>query len=222
MPELAPTSAVQDYLKAIYQLGGASSDVPTSDLAERLEVSPPSVSGMLKRLHDQGLVSHRPYRGVRLTRKGAREAVEMIRHHRLLELYLSQVVGMPLDKVHDEADALEHVISEDLESRLDELLGFPTEDPHGHPIPTASLELDEAALPTLAEAGVGTFVVRRISDRDPELVRYLDSLGVRPGARVKVREAVPYGGGVVVDLGGNAQVIGEDAAEAISVSGGEA
>src|SRR5919108_3953658 len=160
MPE---TTAVQDYLKAIYQLGGSRNDVPTSALARLLEVTPASVSGMLKRLHELGFVAHRPYRGVRLTRRGAREAVEVIRHHRLLELYLSKVVGMPWDKVHAEADALEHVISEDLESRLDELLGYPTEDPHGHPIPTVALELLEYDLPSLADAAPGSrCVVRRV------------------------------------------------------------
>ena len=106
---------------------------------------------MLRRLDEMDYVSHRPYRGVRLTKRGTREAVEMIRHHRLLELYLAEVVGMPWDKVHAEADALEHHISEELESRLDELLGYPTEDPHGHPIPTPGLELDENVYPTLAQ-----------------------------------------------------------------------
>ncbi len=146
---MAETTAVQDYLKAIYQLGGSRSEVPTSALADRLGVKAPSVSGMLRRLDEMGYASHRPYRGVRLTKRGTREAVEMIRHHRLLELYLAEVVGMPWDKVHAEADALEHHISEELESRLDELLGYPTEDPHGHPIPTAGLELDEDVYPTL-------------------------------------------------------------------------
>ncbi|MEX2394966.1 MAG: metal-dependent transcriptional regulator, partial [Actinomycetota bacterium] len=117
--ELEPTTAVQDYLKAIYQLGGGGGrGVSTSDVADRLGVSPASVSGMLRRLDEQGLVSHKRYQGVRLTKRGAREAVEMIRHHRLLETYLANVVGMPLDRVHAEADALEHVISEELESRL--------------------------------------------------------------------------------------------------------
>src|SRR5919109_2328655 len=175
MPE---TTAVQDYLKAIYHLGGSRSDVPTSALARMLGVTQASVSGMMRRLHDLGYVAHRPYKGVRLTRRGAREAVEVIRHHRLLELYLSKVVGMPWDKVHAEADALEHVISEDLESRLDELLGFPTEDPHGHPIPTVALDLDEAHHPDLSSVEPGAYTVRRLSDRDGDLLRHLDTLGM--------------------------------------------
>ena len=219
MPNLAPTTtAVQDYLKAIYQLGGVRAGVPTSALAERLDVSPASVSGMLKRLHEQGLVSHKRYQGVKLTRRGAREAVEMIRHHRLLELYLAKVVGMPWDKVHAEADALEHVISEDLESRLDELLGYPTEDPHGHPIPTASLDLDEGDHPSLGDVEPGEYVVRSVEDRDAELLRHLDGLGLRPGARVLVEERIPYRGGVRVCVGTTEHVVGSDAAYAVEVT----
>jgi DtxR family Mn-dependent transcriptional regulator len=221
MPNLSPTTtAVQDYLKAIYQLGGARSHVPTSAVAERLSVSAASVSGMLRRLHEQGLASHTRYQGVKLTRRGTREAVEMIRHHRLLELYLTQVVGMPLEKVHAEADALEHVISEDLESRLDELLGYPTVDPHGHPIPSASLDLDESDHPTLADVGEGTYVVRTIADRDPQLLVFLDRLGLRPGARVVVSEVVAYRGGVRVLIDGNEHIVGPDAARAVNVTAG--
>lgn len=213
------STAVQDYLKAIYQLGGSRNDVPTSALARVLEVTPASVSGMLRRLHDLGFVSHRRYRGVRLTRRGAREAVEMIRHHRLLELYLSKVVGMPWDKVHAEADALEHVISEELESRLDELLGYPTEDPHGHPIPTAGLQLAEERYPTLGEVPPGVrCVVRRVSDRDAELLRHLDGLGLRPGVLVEVVETIPFGGGVRARVDGRELVIGAEAAAAVHVS----
>jgi DtxR family Mn-dependent transcriptional regulator len=222
MPNLSPTSAVQDYLKAIYQLGGHRRGVPNSALAERLEISPASVSGMLRRLDEQGLVSHKLYQGVRLTRRGTRQAVETIRHHRLLELYLAEVVGMPWDKVHAEADALEHVISEDLEARLDELLGYPTEDPHGHPIPSAGLEFDERIYPTLGEVDPGRYVVRRVDDRDPELLRHLDGMGLRPGARVVVEDRVPYRGGVRVRVGGEQHVVGSDAADAVDVTEGDA
>jgi DtxR family Mn-dependent transcriptional regulator len=217
MPQLSTTPAVQDYLKAIYQLGGSRTDVPTSGVADRLGVSAASVSGMLRKLHDQGLADHTPYQGVRLTVRGTREAVEMIRHHRLLELYLTEVIGMPLDKVHAEADALEHVISEDLESRLDELLGYPTVDPHGHPIPTSSLELDESDDPTLGAVGPGRYVVATIGDRDADLLRYLDGLGIHPGAAVVVIEVIAYRGGVRVSIAGAEHVIGIDAAEAVRV-----
>lgn len=211
------TIAVQDYLKAIYQLGGGRSYVPTSSVAERLDVTPASVSGMLRRLDELGLVSHRPYRGVRLTRKGSRDAVEMIRHHRLLELYLSRVVGMPWDKVHAEADALEHVISEDLESRLDELLGYPTEDPHGHPIPTARLTLTEESYPSLSEVAAGRYMVRRVGDRDADVLRHLDELGLRPGSVVEVVEEIPFGGGVRVRVDGREEIVGSRAAALIEV-----
>ena len=218
MPNLSHTPAVQDYLKAIHQLGGSRGGVSTSAVAERLEVSPASVSGMLKRLHEQGLVSHKRYQGVKLTRRGTREAIEMIRHHRLIELYLAKVVGMPWDKVHEEADALEHVISEDLESRLDELLGYPTEDPHGHPIPTAALDLDEGDYPSLAAVDPGEYVVRRVEDRDADLLRHLDGLGLRPGARVLVEERIPYRGGVRICVGSSEHIVGPDAAGAVGVA----
>ena len=218
MPNTVFTIAVQDYLKAIYQLGGSRADVATSDLANRLGLTAGSVSAMLRRLDEQGFVSHAKYRGVRLTKRGARQAVEMIRHHRLLELYLAKVVGMPWDKVHAEADALEHVISEDLESRLDELLGFPTEDPHGHPIPSAALHLEEDDYPALSETAAGMrYVVRRVSDRDPELLRHLAGLGLSPGVRLTVREVVPFGGGVRVSIKGTEHVVGLEAAHAIAV-----
>jgi DtxR family Mn-dependent transcriptional regulator len=217
MPKLS-TIAEQDYLKAIYQLGGATSDVATSDLAERLALTAGSVSAMLRKLDEQGFVSHERYRGVRLTERGAREAVEMIRHHRLLELYLSKVVGMPWDKVHAEADALEHVISEDLESRLDELLGFPTHDPHGHPIPSAALDLVEDDLPALSETAAGMRgVVRRVSDRNADLLRHLAEIGLAPGVRFTVIEVIPFSGGVRVRIKGTERVIGLEAAHAVGV-----
>lgn len=216
MPE---TTAVQDYLKAVYQLGGSRTDVPTTAVARLLEVTPASVSGMMRRLADLGFVAHRPYKGVRLTRRGTREAVEVIRHHRLLELYLSKVVGMPWDKVHAEADALEHVISEDLESRLDALLGYPTEDPHGHPIPTAGLVLAEDRYPSLGEARSGErYVVRRVSDHSPDLLRHLDEVGLRPGVVVEIVESIPFGGGVRARIEDSEHVLGAEAAAAVHVS----
>jgi DtxR family Mn-dependent transcriptional regulator len=215
---MSETSAVQDYLKAIYQLGGASAPVPTTDLAVRLGVRPASVSGMVRRLDELGLASYTKYRGTRLTRRGVRAAVEMIRHHRLLELYLARIVGMPWDKVHAEADTLEHHISEDLESRLDELLGYPTTDPHGDPIPTRDLVLEQTDYITLSSVDPGgRVVVRRVSDRSPELLRHLDDLGMRPGAKLRVLGAVPFGGGVRVRVKGADRVLGADGADAVFV-----
>jgi DtxR family Mn-dependent transcriptional regulator len=215
---VSETTAVQDYLRAIYQLGGSSHDVSTSGLAERLGVRPASVSGMLRRLDELGLASHAPYKGVRLTRRGTRAAVEMIRHHRLLETYLAEVVGMPWDKVHAEADALEHVISEDLESRLDELLGHPTEDPHGDPIPSATLTFQEPRFPTLDSLHRGDrCVIRRVSDASADLLRHLADIGVRPGAKLTVLEVIPFGGGVRVRVKGAEHVLGSQAAAALFV-----
>ncbi len=181
MPVLNPTSAAtQDYVKAIYSLERRhDAAVTTTALAERLGVTAGSASAMMRRLADHGLAEVEPYRGIRLSPDGRRMALEMLRHHRLLELYLSQELGMPWDKVHAEAERLEHVISEDLEALIAAKLGNPTVDPHGDPIPTVDLVIDER--PTLslndAEAGAhGCFV--RVSDQDPEMLRYLDGLGI--------------------------------------------
>lgn len=211
------TVAVQDYLKAIYQLGGAERPVSTSDVADRLGVRAPSVSAMLRRLVSMGLVTHARYQGARLTAKGVRNAVEVIRHHRLLELYLAKVVGVPWDRVHAEAEVLEHVLSEDLESRIDELLGHPTEDCHGDPIPTRDLVLPPTRYQPLHEAGVGTWVVRRVSDSSPDLLRHLAALGLRPGTEIAVDEVVPYGGGVRFRLDDDERIVGIDAARAVFV-----
>ena len=151
----------------------------TNDLAERLGVTPASVSAMLKKLAERGLVEHVPYRGVLLTAEGERVALEVLRHHRLLELYLAEHLGVPWDRVHEEAEALEHVISEDLEARIAAKLGDPTHDPHGDPIPSADLQIDEGdarALESLEPGDRGRFV--RVSDTDPEMLRYLDERGV--------------------------------------------
>lgn len=213
------STAVQDYVKAIYQLGGGDGPIQTSELASRLGVTPASVSAMLRRLHERGLAVHERYQGVQLTAAGTRTAVELIRHHRLLETYLAQVVGLPLDKVHGEAEVLEHVLSEELESRLDELLGYPTQDPHGHPIPSADLILEKAEFPALDDVEPGTrAVVRSVSDRRPDLLRHLAGLGIRPGAAVTVVEVVPFGGGVRLKVGTRTHVLGTEAAQAVSVS----
>src|SRR5690606_14785424 len=170
------TSAVEDYAKAIYALerrseGGA---VTTTALAERLGVTAASASNMVKKLDGLGLVRHVPYRGVQLTPKGAKVALEVIRHHRLLELYLAEKLGVPWDRVHDEAEVLEHVLSEELEELIAAKLGHPTHDPHGDPTPTAELEIDDIAHPTLQELEPGDCgVFMRVSDADPSMLRYL-------------------------------------------------
>src|SRR5436189_383525 len=168
--------AVEDYTKAIYALQerGDGCAVTTNALAERLGVTPASASAMVKKLAGMGLVSHVRYRGVQLTAKGSAIALEVIRHHRLLEAYLSESLGVPWDRVHDEAEVLEHVLSEELEDLIAAKLGNPTHDPHGDPIPTRDGRIEERAtraLDSLESGQRGTFV--RVSDSDPEMLRYL-------------------------------------------------
>jgi DtxR family transcriptional regulator, Mn-dependent transcriptional regulator len=197
---------VQDYAKAVYALevrGGEA--VSTTDLAERLGVTPGSVSGMVRKLAELGLVEHERYRGVRLTDQGRRVALEVLRHHRLIELFLAEELGMPWDRVHAEAEVLEHVISEDLEQLIAAKLGDPTLDPHGDPIPSAELELREREtypLDSLREGDSGVFV--RVSDSDPEMLRYLSERGISPGERLEVLECQPFGGPLLVSFAGDA------------------
>ena len=175
--------AIEDYAKAIYALELRDGEpVSTNALAERLGVTPASASGMVKRLGELGLVEHQPYRGVSLTDDGRRVALEVMRHHRLLELYLVQSLGVPWDRVHEEAEVLEHVLSEELEELIAAKLGDPTHDPHGDPIPTRELTIEEGATQSLQslDAGAGgTFA--RVSDSDPEMLRFLAERGIAPG-----------------------------------------
>ncbi len=211
--------AVEDYSKAIFSLESRSDEpVSTNALAERLEITPGSVSAMLKKLDELGLITHVPYRGVRLTADGRRLALEVIRHHRLIESFLADTLGMPWDRVHAEAEVLEHVISEDLEELIAAKLGHPTVDPHGDPIPSAELELAEPAtrsLESLAPGDRGVFV--RVSDADPEMLRYLAGRRISPGDRFEVRERQPFGGPVFVLFGGREHAIGGQLAGAMRV-----
>jgi DtxR family transcriptional regulator, Mn-dependent transcriptional regulator len=201
--EVTRSAAVEDYCKAIFTLESrAEEPVATNALAERLGLTPGSVSAMLKRLGELGLIEHHPYRGVRLTDDGRRVALEVIRHHRLLELFLAESLQMPWDRVHAEAEVLEHVISEELEQLIAEALGHPTIDPHGDPIPSAELELHELEtfpLERLQQDDGGVFV--RVSDADPEMLRYLSEHGIAPGDRLYVRERQPFGGPLLVAFG---------------------
>jgi DtxR family Mn-dependent transcriptional regulator len=217
--------AVEDYCKAIFTLESRGDEpVATNPLAERLGITPGSVSAMLKRLGELGLIEHLPYRGVRLTVDGRKVALEVIRHHRLIELFLAEALEMPWDRVHDEAEVLEHVISEELEQLIAAKLGDPTLDPHGDPIPSAALELHELEthpLELLAEGEEGVFV--RVSDADPEMLRYLSDRGISPGDRLLVRERQPFGGPLLVsfDDGRSEQAIGGRLARAMRVQLGE-
>ncbi len=214
------SSAVEDYAKAIYALQQreAGGPVSTNAIAQRLGVTPASASGMVKRLCELGLVEHRPYHGVSLTEHGRRVALEVIRHHRLLELYLVESLGVPWDRVHAEAEVLEHVLSEDLEELIAAKLGNPTHDPHGDPIPTRELTIEEG--PTLSlqalECGDrGTFV--RVSDSDPAMLRFLSDRGIAPGDIFDVVEKQPFDGPLFVRFGTETHVLGGALARAMRV-----
>jgi len=217
--ELLRTPAVEDYTKAIFALESRSDEpVSTNALAERLGITPGSVSAMLKKLDELGLIVHVPYKGVRLTGDGRRVALEVIRHHRLLESYLADALGMPWDRVHAEAEVLEHVLSDDLEELIAAKLGHPTVDPHGDPIPNAELELEEPStrrMDSLAPGDEGTFV--RVSDSDPEMLRYLADRGISPGERFAVRDRQPFGGPLFVRFGDCEHAIGGRLAGAMRV-----
>ena len=204
------SNAIQDYAKAIWTLAQRSEEpVSTSALAERLHVSPASASAMVKRLESLGLATREPYHGVELTEAGERVALEVVRHHRLLELYLARALGMPWDRVHAEAEVLEHAISDELSERIAAALGNPTHDPHGDPIPTADGMIEEApttALAELAPGDAGTFV--RVSDADPEMLRYLSARGILPGDDFEVVRKEPFDGPLSVRFGADVHVLG--------------
>jgi DtxR family Mn-dependent transcriptional regulator len=212
--------AIQDYLKEIYKIQASGERATTTAIARRMGVAPSSVTSMLKKLAALGLVEHAPYRGVELSEAGSKIALEVIRHHRLLEQYLAETLGLGIDAVHAEADRLEHVISEELEERIDEQLGYPTHDPHGDPIPDAGLNLDRTSLRSLEALAPGEqATVRRIPDGDAELLRYLAELTLVPGRRVTMRRSEPFGGPVTVDVDGSEHAISRELAGRIGVSG---
>jgi DtxR family Mn-dependent transcriptional regulator len=214
--------AIEDYAKAIFslqqELPAAGGVITTTAIAERLGVTPASASGMVRRLHEHGLVEHRPYKGVELTAEGRRIALRVLRHHRLLETYLAESLGLPWDRVHAEAEVLEHALSDDLEALIAAKLGHPTHDPHGDPIPSADLVLDERPIECLAalEAGA-TGVLARVSDSEPEMLRYLAERGIAPGAPFTVLERQPFGGPLFVRFGEEVHVLGGELARAMSV-----
>jgi len=213
------SAAVEDYAKAIYalqvELGGP---ITNNALAERLGVSAASASNMVKKLDSLGLVEHLPYHGVELTPAGRRVALEVLRHHRLLELYLAQSFGVTWDRVHDEAEVLEHHISEELEELIAAALGNPTHDPHGDPIPTRDLQMVEEPAATLDSLEPGQCGhLTRISDHDPEMLRYLAERGIAPGDEFEVVDKQPFGGPLFVRFGDEVHVFGALLAAAMRV-----
>jgi DtxR family transcriptional regulator, Mn-dependent transcriptional regulator len=217
--------AAEDYLKGLWHLATESdaSDgvVTTTAIAARLDVSAASATNMLKRLDAMGLVGYVPYRGASLTDAGCKVALEVIRHHRLLETYLSEALGVPWDQVHEEAEILEHVLSEGLEDRIASHLGDPTFDPHGHPIPTK-----EGAMPTVSGRSLWAVdegdraAVERVPDDQPEALRWLDSIGLRPGVKVEITGRGPVEGPLFVRVDGaeEPQALSRALAESIWVS----
>lgn len=212
------THAMEDYLKAIYRLETPATAASTQQVADELGISGPSVTNMAKRLHDLALVSHEPYQGIRLTDRGRAVALEVVRHHRLLELYLTETLGFGWDEVHEEAERLEHHLSEALEARIDRALGYPTHDPHGDPIPSPSGDIPSVAPTRLDELLLNqTATVTRVSDRDPAKLRFLGDLGIRPGAAVRVIERFPFDGPLRVVVAGSEHLLGPGVAAAINV-----
>ncbi len=207
------TRSVEDYLKSVFHLTNQGGFATTSGIAGMLEVAPPSVSGMMKRLSETGLIEHVPYRGVQLTPQGRRAALQMIRRHRILEVYLTTKLGYDWGDVHVEAERLEHAVSDKLIERMAVALGEPRYDPHGAPIPTAAGEIEEAELVTLADVPVGsTVVLRQVGDEDPDRLRYLAEQGLTPGARLAVIERQPFNGPTTVRLGMETRVVGRELA----------
>lgn len=213
--------AIEDYLKAIYELQSTHERVPTNALAERLNFAPASVTGMLKKLADYKppLVDYARHKGVQLTSAGKQIALELVRHHRLIELYLVQALGYGWDEVHEEADRLEHVISEDFEDRIAAFLDDPSRDPHGHPIPAkdaTSIVLDGIPLSTLNEGQCGHIV--RVADEDPALLRYLAELGMTPNTQVCVTARAPFDGPLHVKVGqSESQALGLSVTDSVYV-----
>ncbi len=208
------TRSVEDYLKVIYHLSSQGGFAATSDIAASLDVSPPSVSGMVKRLSETGLIEHVPYRGVQLTNQGRRAALRMIRRHRVLEVYLTQQLGYDWDGVHDEAERLEHAVSDELIERMAGALGDPRYDPHGAPIPTAAGEIEETDLTSLADARVGAVLeLRQVGTEDPARLRYLAEQGLVPGTILTVNDRQPFNGPTTVALEAGTRVVGRELAQ---------
>ena len=210
------TRSVEDYLKAIYRLSPRGRTASTSEIAQRLELSPASVSGMVKRLSEHGLLEHVPYKGVQLTADGRRAALRMLRRHRLIEAYLVAFLGYSWDTVHDEAERLEHAVSDTLVERMAAVLGNPTVDPHGDPIPTPDGDIHEPASIPLSEVAAGTSVeVRQVEEGQPDRLRYIASVGLRPGVRVTVVDRQPFQGPITIEVAGQTHVIGNDLGQVV-------
>jgi DtxR family Mn-dependent transcriptional regulator len=215
---VAITAAMEDYLKVIYRLSEDGKRATTQAIAERMNVAAPSVTGMIKRLAELKLVEHERYRWVTLTPTGEKAALEIVRHHRLLELYLAEALGYSWDEVHDEAERLEHTISEEFEARIDRALGYPTFDPHGDPIPSASGTIQAVPDDRLSALKPGErATISRVDDTSPDKLRYLGTMGLYPDTEVEVVERQPFGGPLLVRVGEAEHYVGTELADTIHV-----
>lgn len=215
--------AMEDYLKAIYKLLEIDGVVTTSALADDMGVAPASVTNMCKKLADLNLLEYERYQGVKFTPAGEKLALEIVRHHRLIELYLAQALGVPWDQVHEEAERLEHVISEDLEERMAAALGDPKFDPHGAPIPSRAGNIRQQKGGRLVDMEAGdALVVVEVDDQDPELLRYLGEMGIFPGTDLQIVAYAPFNGPLTLSVGGEQHNLGYQAAKSILVAPQEA
>ncbi len=217
-----PTQSVENYLKAVYHLQSDvdhDDRVKTKEMAEQLDISLPSVTSMLKSLAEEGLVDYRPYRGVRLTETGIKAALRVIRNHRLIEVFLVHTLGYGWDEVHDEAERLEHSVSEKLVSRIDDFLGHPKFDPHGDPIPSAEGEIHRPEAMPLSDAIPGSqYRVERVLDQEPEVLRYLDKIGLTPSETFEVVEILSFDGQMFLDIDGEHAAISRSLASRLLVT----
>lgn len=213
------SQAVEDYLKVIYQLESEFDSASTTRIADAMEVSSASATNMVKRLGKMGLVEYQSYKGATLTESGRKIALEVIRHHRLLELYLLEVMGYTWDEVHDEAEKLEHHISEKFEDKIVELLNNPTHDPHGDPIPTRDGIMPDRMSMVLTKAEEGRqYLIGRVKDQDPDRLRYLEKIGILPGVKIEVKQKAPFEGPITIKVEESEQVLGYEMARHIQVA----
>lgn len=213
------SQAVEDYLKVIYRIELEGNKATTTKVADALDVSSASATNMVKRLSKMGLVDYESYKGASLTKSGRKIALEIIRHHRLLELYLLEVMGYSWDEVHEEAEKLEHHISEQFEEKIAQLLDDPTHDPHGDPIPTKDGLMPEMKADPLINAETDQeYIVNRVKDQNPDLLRYLEKIGLLPGIKIKIKEKGPFKGPITILIEGSEKVIGNDVAQNILVA----
>jgi len=213
------TESIENYLKTIYEIQKETDKVTTNSVSEKLGVAPASITSMMKKLSEKKLITYKRYQGVKLTGPGQKIALEVIRHHRLVELYLAEALGVPWDKVHEEAEKWEHVLSEDLEDRMDKALGHPTRDPHGSPIPSRDgtvIELESIPLIELQPGQSG--VIAEVSDHDPDLLRYVGKMGLYPKTKLKVLSIEPFNGPIKIKVDGSEHVLGSGAAQYVFVT----